>query len=703
MAGKLEVFPNIFKGLRPGLVPSAATAGTRTFLCSDGTFTTPLWDTKESCRATSSTNITLSGTQTVDGVALIAGDRILVTGQTSAPTNGIYVVASGAWARSTDANTSALVTSGMFTFIEEGTTFGGNGFILTTHNPIVLGTTALTFTQFSGAGEITAGLNLTKTGNTLATLSALTSITSITSTASTDLTLNAGSGNQNVNLTPSGSGQVIVSGAKNGALVQINNNSQNGGIQFSRTGTGAGNSLWQVTTGGGAQITADANLSLGSTSANNVFTIQSGGATNNTLYLANGRALIGTTTDNSNGILQLASSTSGTAGIAWGSDANLYRAAASTLRSDGSLQLGNAISVSGQATFFTNTIGGGTNATAFQIVPTYNQTGTASGTDLLVNRTQTAVGSGAQKLLDLQEGGVSDFFVNAAIGGRNGVNSFFLQAKGNSSGATFGCGDNWLLSAPNGGTITVDTVGGSAGATLQVNGPFLAVGKTNTSTSGTFAAASITPTYNQASGTAANTDLLINRTQTAVGSGTQRLIDAQIGGSSKFSVDNTGALTSAGTIISGGNIETNFGFTSQNGANGMTVASTSTVFKSNSFTALTLDSSQNATFAGTISSAALADLTLIANGTSNNVVASIGTSSGQFQVKNGASAKFLVDQSGNLTWAGTMTDGGTTNGTAAWKHGPARTGTAFVVSTTTGIQVNIGGTTYTLAVLTTNP
>lgn len=66
-----------------------------------------------------------------------------------------------------------------------------------------------------------------------------------------------------------------------------------------------------------------------------------------------------------------------------------------------------------------------------------------------------------------------------------------------------------------------------------------------TNTSGTSAFVSITPTYNQASGTAANTDLLINRTETAVGSGTQRLIDAQVGGSSRFSVSNVGTVAVA--------------------------------------------------------------------------------------------------------------------------------------------------------------
>lgn len=114
-------------------------------------------DWKESVRAATTGNITLSGAQTIDGVAVIAGDRVLVKAQTAGADNGIYVAASGAWARSTDANTSAKVTSGMSMFIEEGTANAGTNWILTTPNPIVLGTTALTFTQFGTGSTYSAG------------------------------------------------------------------------------------------------------------------------------------------------------------------------------------------------------------------------------------------------------------------------------------------------------------------------------------------------------------------------------------------------------------------------------------------------------------------------------------------------------------------------------------------------------------------
>jgi phage-related tail fiber protein len=124
-------------------------------------------DIKDSVRAATTGNITLSGAQTIDGVSVVAGDRVLVKDQTTGSANGIYVAASGAWTRAADANLSAEVTAGMFVFVEEGTTNGDNGYVLTTNAPITLDTTALVFTQFSGAGQVSAGNGLTKTGNTL--------------------------------------------------------------------------------------------------------------------------------------------------------------------------------------------------------------------------------------------------------------------------------------------------------------------------------------------------------------------------------------------------------------------------------------------------------------------------------------------------------------------------------------------------------
>jgi hypothetical protein len=125
------------------------------------------FDPKASVRAASTVNLAVTGTQTVDGVALIVGDRVLVKNQSTQSGNGIYIVASGAWTRATDADTSADVTPGIFVFVEEGTTQGNTGWVLTTDAPITLGTTSLVFTQFSGPGEYVWGNGLAATGNTI--------------------------------------------------------------------------------------------------------------------------------------------------------------------------------------------------------------------------------------------------------------------------------------------------------------------------------------------------------------------------------------------------------------------------------------------------------------------------------------------------------------------------------------------------------
>lgn len=121
-------------------------------------------DLKASVRAKTTANIAdlaAGAPLVVDGVTLVAGNRVLVASQSTASGNGIYEVVTagtgvnGAWVRTSDANTSAKVTSGMFTFVEEGTIHADQGWALITNDPITLGTTALAFTQFSGTGTFT--------------------------------------------------------------------------------------------------------------------------------------------------------------------------------------------------------------------------------------------------------------------------------------------------------------------------------------------------------------------------------------------------------------------------------------------------------------------------------------------------------------------------------------------------------------------
>jgi hypothetical protein len=123
-------------------------------------------DAKASVVAATTANITLSGAQTIDGISIVAGDRVLVKDQSTASQNGIYLCASGSWTRTTDADTYAELVAA-FTFVEKGTTNADSGFICTIDAGGTLGSTSITWAQFSGAGQITAGDGLTKTGNTL--------------------------------------------------------------------------------------------------------------------------------------------------------------------------------------------------------------------------------------------------------------------------------------------------------------------------------------------------------------------------------------------------------------------------------------------------------------------------------------------------------------------------------------------------------
>lgn len=121
-------------------------------------------DVKTSVVAATTANITLSAPQTIDGISVIAGDRVLVKNQTTASANGIYVVAAGAWTRAVDADTWAELISA-FVFVERGTINADTGYVCTVDPGGTLNSTNVTFAQFSGAGTYVAGNGLALTGN----------------------------------------------------------------------------------------------------------------------------------------------------------------------------------------------------------------------------------------------------------------------------------------------------------------------------------------------------------------------------------------------------------------------------------------------------------------------------------------------------------------------------------------------------------
>jgi hypothetical protein len=125
---------------------------------------------KESVRVATTANGTLATAyengDTVDGVTLVTGDRILLKNQTTGSENGIYTVnASGAPTRATDADTAAEILQAAV-WVQEGTTNADSGWVMTTNAPITLGSTSLAFSQFNGGTSYSAGAGLTLSGNT---------------------------------------------------------------------------------------------------------------------------------------------------------------------------------------------------------------------------------------------------------------------------------------------------------------------------------------------------------------------------------------------------------------------------------------------------------------------------------------------------------------------------------------------------------
>lgn len=143
-----EEIRNVIVGA--GLTPSAAdlsqlTTAIRRMI--DG------GDYKPSVRAATTANITLSGAQTIDGVSVVAGDRVLVKNQTTGAENGIYVAAASTWSRAEDANSAGDLTAGALVPVESGTENAATVWMLTTDGTITLGTTSITFAIKSGGAQ----------------------------------------------------------------------------------------------------------------------------------------------------------------------------------------------------------------------------------------------------------------------------------------------------------------------------------------------------------------------------------------------------------------------------------------------------------------------------------------------------------------------------------------------------------------------
>jgi hypothetical protein len=259
-------------------------------------------DIKASVRLATTGNKALTGLTAVDSVTPIAGDRILVKSQTTASENGIYVAASGAWTRAEDA-VQDKITGGSFTFVEEGTTWHDTGWVVSTDNPITVGTTSITWVQFSSAGTTTVNVALSLTGteinvkydtNTLAVSgtnelkvsdSAKFVTPNIGAATGTSLNLSAGTitaGNVSVGT----DGNVTLSGTNSqvsGANLVSATNIAGTIITASQTGITTVGTLTSLTVT--ADITANGNIHISTTpgAANGIFS--------DNYYYANGAAI----------------------------------------------------------------------------------------------------------------------------------------------------------------------------------------------------------------------------------------------------------------------------------------------------------------------------------------------------------------------------------------------------------------------------
>lgn len=191
-------------------------------------------------------NITLSGTQTIDGTAVIAGNRVLVKNQSLPQDNGIYSASASTWTRTTDADTwNELISA--FVFVETGSTQSDTGWVCTVDAGGTLGTTPVTWSQFSGAGTYTASTGLTLTGNAF----------SITNTAVTAGSYGSTSNTLTATVNAQGQLTALAASAISIAPSQINATIPNSGLTNSTiSGISLGSNLASLTIGTGLSGTS---------------------------------------------------------------------------------------------------------------------------------------------------------------------------------------------------------------------------------------------------------------------------------------------------------------------------------------------------------------------------------------------------------------------------------------------------------------
>lgn len=235
-------------------------------------------EVKDSVDATSQSDIDLASTadpSPVDGYTLQDGDRILLQGQADATENGIYDATTATdpttWTRSSDFDEDADVVSGAFTFVENGTNYGNNSYIVITDEPIAVGTDVIDFSQFSSAGEILAGDGLNKSGNTFSVVVSDFAGTYLSDDGSDNLQVDIGSGlvndgsdNIRLDLGISDSGTDVgttngVEGIDFGSSLNVTDNTGSGNQRVTVDVDTTSSTSITIKESGGAAIASDVN------------------------------------------------------------------------------------------------------------------------------------------------------------------------------------------------------------------------------------------------------------------------------------------------------------------------------------------------------------------------------------------------------------------------------------------------------------
>jgi hypothetical protein len=418
-------------------------------------------DTKASVVAGTTVNITLSGTQTIDGIVLIAGDRVLVKNQTASADNGLYLCAAGAWTRTTDMNTWAQVP-GAYVFVETGTTLADTGWVCTSNAGGTIGVTAITWAQFSGAGSGVSSITFGSTGLTPATAT-----TGAVTVAGTLALTNGGSGQTTAQLAINAFAGAVTSGSYlrgNGTNVVMNT------IQVADVPT-----LNQNTSGTAAGLSATlaiASGGTGQTTASAAFNALSPITTTGDLIIGTGVNTASRLGIGANGYLLTSDGTTASWVAAPASGVTTFSAGTTGLTpssaTGGAITLAGTLAVANGGTGLTAGTSGG--------VLAYTATGTLASSALLAANA-VMVGGGAGVAPSTVTTGTG---VVTALGVNTGTAGAFVVNGG-------------ALGTPSSGTVTNLTgtasinINGTVGATTTNTGAFTTVAATTvTATTGIF-------------------------------------------------------------------------------------------------------------------------------------------------------------------------------------------------------------------------